>query len=27
MRYGMMKETLLLFVKYLGNFLTKIQNQ
>ena len=27
MRYGMMKETLLLFTKYLGNFLTKIQNQ
>ena len=27
MRYGMVKETLLLFAKYLGNFLTKIQNQ
>ena len=27
MRYGMIKETLLLFVKYLGNFLTKTQNQ
>ena len=27
MRYGLMKETLLLFAKYLGNFLTKIQNQ
>ena len=27
MRYGVMKETLLLFAKYLGNFLTKIQNQ